>query len=105
MRIEKCLLPFKADSRPHIAEHAVAVRIGAAAHHAAVAEHDHGAPRPAAGETRRQIIEQVRMRGTFSLRTEILDGGDNPPRAARWRRLEPARARRREGQEGQKLFP
>ena len=40
-----------------IAEHALGVRIGAAAHHAAVAEQDADGPRPRAGEAGREVIQ------------------------------------------------
>ena len=40
-----------------VAEHAMAVRIRAAAHHAAVAEHHQRAPRPGALKPGRQIIQ------------------------------------------------
>src|SRR4029450_6455483 len=53
---------------PSITQYAFAVRIGAAADHPAIAEHDHRAPRPAARETGRQVIKgHADLRGYFFL--------------------------------------
>ena len=43
-----------------VAEHALAVRIGAAADHPAVAQHDQRAPRPGALETGREVSSATR---------------------------------------------
>src|SRR4029079_11284475 len=44
--------------RPHVAEHALAVGVGAAADHAPVAEEHHRAPGPRTREPDRQVIER-----------------------------------------------
>ena len=47
--------------RPHVAQHALGVRIRAAADDAAVAEHDGDRPGPGAGEAGREVVQRHGM--------------------------------------------